>query len=702
MDRSRVDHGSRFGDRRDPGHRERDAASAGVSSDDTAGAAPARARFRSVSDRTAYRVALGLVLLPIVIETVRAGRSGWVPARDAAPTVFRAEFALGLHPTLVGMYTDASHWTGIPTYFPGAWQLYWMWVPIKLLGTSWGPLVAMALLNGLWVCLAGWFVQRRLGRRAAVGALTLLAALLYVLTPALSVSPVPMVMVLPPFAAFCFGVWALAAGDDGVLPALALVASFLLLDHLVLVLLVPVLLAFGIASWAVGLIVERRRDRPDWSAKRRTAVRALAGAVVVTVVLWSPALAQQLVGDSGNLGNLVRASGSQPGATMSFWDGLRRWLDLFTPPDFWSRASREHSYLVSQGPPPAPLAVVGAVLVLVSAVTVLAVAACRRRDRPALAAVALAGVSFVAVWVNLERAIGPDGPHPAYVQTSWVVAMFITFALGYGTVRLAPPVLRRAALPAAFGCLLVVTVLNLPHANVPSGVTSASDENIEISRQLDPRLVDALRGRGVVAVGRRGFGGYRFMASSVVALHDAGIPICIDGTPQFEPSPVENCRTRRPDIEIRFDFFDPLHDEIDGWDFVASQSLATPAELREYRRLTRTITAAVDRVEDSGEPLRPTPEFVDLIRQRTGGRLDLGTPEAIAFLNAAPSGRPMHSGAGRRTFASFIDLVIDEAGDAPGVRAFDLPVARSEVLQWARLRKRIQGHSVVVRSRVTG
>lgn len=219
-----------------------------------------------------------LAVLPIVVQMVRAGLSGWIPAKDAAPTAPRAKFALGFPPTLVGMYTDASTWIGVPTYFPGAWQLYWMALPIRVLGSTWGTLVAMAVLNVCWVCLAGWFVRRRLGDRAAIGALALVAVLMFALTPALLVSPVPMVMVLPPFAAFCFG-------------------------------------------------------------------------------------------DSGNIGNLIRAGGAQPAAKMSYWDGLQRWLELFMFPDFSLRASREHSALATRGASLSTTAVIVAGAVLVVAVT---------------------------------------------------------------------------------------------------------------------------------------------------------------------------------------------------------------------------------------------------------------------------------------------------------------------------------------------
>ncbi|HET8929946.1 MAG TPA: hypothetical protein VFN21_04740 [Acidimicrobiales bacterium] len=650
---------------------------------------------------------MGVAVLPIVVEMVRAGVTGWVPARDAAPTVLRAKVALGLPPTLLGMYTDASTWIGVPTYFPGAWHLYWMALPIRLLGTSWGPLVAMALLNVLWVCLAGWFVRRRLGDRAAIGALALMAVLMFTLSPALLVSPVPMVMVLPAFAAFCFGVWALAAGDDGVLPALALVTSFLLLDHLVLTMLVPVILVAGVTLWAGGLLLERRRNLQAWRERSRGIRRSLAGATVVTVVLWLPAVAQQLFGDSGNLGNLFRAGRTQPAATMSYTDGLSRWLDLFTYPDFWLRASREHSYLVSGGPAPSTAAVVVAGAVLVVAVVLLGVAAFRRRDRPACTVLVLAFVGLTAVWFNLERAVSANGPHPAYVQSSWVVAMFVTFGLAYAAVRTVPEGPRRLALPGAFGCLALFTALNLPHANVGTGVTSASDLELRLASQMNPLVVDALRDRSMVAVGKGAFGMYPVSAAAVVALNDAGIPVCTENIPQFGPSRIPECGTRHPEVEIRVDPLRPLDADSDGWELIAQVSPLSPAEWKRFQRLSREITTAVDRFQATGEPLKPTPEFVRVAEAATDGKLDLGTPEAIAFLNVTGPGKLMHSDVGRGMIATFVangERMIDDYGgaDADGVNVFDLGVPREELFEWARFRGEVWGNSLAVRARPTG
>lgn len=126
--------------------------------------------------------------------------------------------------------------------------------------------------------------------------------------------------------------------------------------------------------------------------------------------------------------------------------------------------------------------------------------------------------------------------------------MFVTFGLAYAAVRTLPDRLKRLALSGAFGCLLFFTVSNPPRANVGTGVTSASDVDLRLASQVNPRVVDALRGRGVVAVGQGAFGMYPVSASAVLALNDAGIPVCVQNIPQFEPSPIPEC-ARHPDCD---------------------------------------------------------------------------------------------------------------------------------------------------------
>lgn len=653
-------------------------------------------------DRLVYLSVAVLGVVPIVVAVVRQGVTGWIPALDAAPTVVRAKFALGTSPTLVGMYTDSSRYADGATYFPAAWQLYWLWSPVRLFGTTWGPLIGMGLLNIAWLLLAGWFVKRRLGYRAGAAALVFAALLNWVLSPGLLVSPVPMVMVLPAFVAFIFGSWALAAGDEGVFPLLAVVANFLILDHLVLTILVPAIGFVALGCWAGGLVLQwRSRQGDTWPDRRRRAVRAAAGALGVTVVMWLPVVVQQVTHSPGNLTNLWRAGGSQPDAVLSVADAVRKWLSLFVAPDFWLRPSRTSSYLLSNAPPPSTAALAVAGLGIGGLWALLAFGALRRRDRATLSAVLLAAVGSIAACASIIRAVGPTrNPFAAYIQSSWVVAMFVTFALGYGVVRAAPIRVRGWAPGALVAVALVVAVANLPHAVVNHGVTVASDEVIERSRVLNALMLDAVADGDSVAVRAGGYGAYPYTAAAIVALDDAGIRFCASAIGQFQPSPIPGCG-QSPDVshEIRFVRGDGTGDAGNGWRVLGTATSFTVAERSELARLTSRVSSAAD---DDG--IGFSPAFRELVDTED----DLADIRAIVaddtILN--PPGGLMSTPHGRQRLATIVQMaegvvLAHPRSDYPDdVSPVQIPgIERRELVRWADLTPRsvAQTGSVLIR-----
>ncbi len=656
-------------------------------------------------ERLVYRLVAVLGVLPIVVEVVRSGLSGWIPVQDAAPTVLRAKFAIGFSPTLVGMFTDSSRYAGATTYFPGPWQLYWLWAPVRLLGTTWGPLVGMGLLNVVWLLLAGWFVKRRLGYRAGAAALVFASVLNWVLSPALLVSPVPMVMVLPAFTAFCFGVWALASGDEGVLPLLSVVANFLLLDHLVLSALVPVIGIVGLGCWIVGVVLDRRADPAVWPGRRRRMLRSIAGAWGVALVMWLPALVQQFTHHPGNLVNLWRAGRSQPDAVLSLGDAAVKFLSLFTAPNFWLRPSRTTSYLLSSAPQPSAAAL-SVVCLLGAALWLFGVRrAWRRRDRPALAGLVLAVAAFGAACITITRAVGPVlNPARGYVQSCWVVAMFITFALGYALSRSIPSPVREFRFPVLVGVAVLVAALNLPHAAVTFGVTSASDPTIRRSRLLAAAVLDAVDGDGVVAVRAGGPGSYPYTAATIVALNDAGIPMCADRIPQFEPSPMPTCRGFHTDNEVRFVRGELPQSNNDGWRVLATESPLTDAEKSELAAAAERIEAAVDHVAATGRKIAFAPELVAYVNRTKSLAFLRSTVNDEAKLN--PPGGLMSSAAGRKMLARSVDvgeLVVGysrQHSQALEVDPFHVPgITNAELTRWAHLQTRTSSDtfSVLIR-----
>ena len=310
---------------------------------------PKAAWYRN--DRFLYRLVAALTVAPILIAAVRDGLHGWVSTMDEAHTVISAKYALSFHPWLLGIYTDGSVWIHTAAFFAGPWWLWWISIALRVFGPVWGPLLAIAGLNALWILLAGWCVQRRLGPRAAMGALIFLGALTWALGTSAFHSPSGQVMIVPVFAAFCFVAWALAAGDEGVLWAFALITNFIVLDEVVLLRVVPVIAAVAVALWAFGLFRHRRLADPTWPQMRRRSLRALISAGVITVIMWVPSLVQEFTHHPGNLTNLWRIYGARPQVASVWGDAYGVLASFFTSPPFWLRGSRSSNLLMYSVPP---------------------------------------------------------------------------------------------------------------------------------------------------------------------------------------------------------------------------------------------------------------------------------------------------------------------------------------------------------------
>ena len=110
------------------------------------------------------------------------------------------------------MQAAAATRSGFEVHFPGPWQLYVLALPTRLLGNVWGPLVAMGLLNTVWILLTAWLLYRRLPPAQALTGLLGLSGLLWALGSGFVVTPIPMDMVMIPFALLCISAWSVVDG----------------------------------------------------------------------------------------------------------------------------------------------------------------------------------------------------------------------------------------------------------------------------------------------------------------------------------------------------------------------------------------------------------------------------------------------------------------------------------------------------------
>jgi hypothetical protein len=655
------------------------------------GGAPKRPRWAR-DDRFWYRVVAALTVAPIIIVTVRDGLGGWVPTFDEAHTVLRARYSLGFHPGLLGIYTDASNWIDSATYFPGPWWLWWMALPIRVLGSTWGPLVSIAVLNACWFLLAGWCVARRLGHRAAMGALVFLGALTWALGTSALHSASGQVMIVPVFAACCFIAWALAAGDEGVLPALALVTNFILLDEVVLVRLLPPIVATAAVIWVIGLVRTRSRAPRQWPRIRSRSIRAVLWSVLISAIMWIPSIVQQFTDDPGNLTNLwrvARATPTQSGVWGRAFDVL---VAFFIRPPFWLRGSRT-SNLLFYDPSPGGIVRLVTATALIAATVWLTRSAIRRRDRPALSALALGAVTFAAAWYNLAYPPTPTGvpTYIGYYLSTWAVAMFVTFTLAYALIRTIPDRVPRARTLIAVGCALALAVANLPHANFASGTYAATDEMIATAHAVDPVVVEALRDQGRVKIAAPNVYTSPNVAALAVALADADIPFCVEGVAQWSDLPVSGCPAGSTDVTVEFVSAPARTADIDPRaEVIADHDPLTDAEHGELDGLTEKVRAALGSVSRL-EPTEAYRRFIAVAIPPGATRRGLLHPSFLDDPSAI-----IDSTGTRTQFAGVLANVHTLSGPR-GVMLVHLPdVPDADLLRWADLEGRRSSRSLVV------
>ncbi len=488
--------------------------------------------------RAGFRLAQLLVLVPVWVAAYRDGKKGWYPTLDAATTTLRARDVLEGHFPLIGMWTSVSTKVGTPTYFPGATELYLLSVPVHLFGDAWGPLIAMAAINSAWLVLAGWLLRRRLGYLGATWALVALGLLVWTMGSEALIDVAPMQMITLPFALFLIAVWSVADRDLAVIPLLVFVANFLLLNHLVLTLLVPVIGLCAPVALFIVLRAERRRAPDLWPATRRTLLVQLVIGAAITVVLWLPTLIQQFTNSPGNLTNLYNASRVDLARTVDLTHALDVVVTMLAQPPFWFRNTFNTPLTTT---PLSPLQMVFGV-VFIAGLGYLAVLAARRRDRLVVTALAITAVALIAATWNILNAPTDFGFRRGYFRSLWGTMMFVWMTVALAVVRALPrrtlDAVRssRVTLACGVAATAVVALLAVPHQDPGKGTNGSGDASVALAQKLNNRGIVALRDRGQVQVAAGGdFSSYALSSSLILALDTYGVDVCVPKVmvPQF-------------------------------------------------------------------------------------------------------------------------------------------------------------------------
>lgn len=504
------------------------------------GADDARPTVRDPAEspnRTILVIASIATIIPYYWAVVRDVRNGFYPTMDVAATVVRARDVFSSHPPLIGMWSSGSSWAGGEIHFPGALQLYLLAGPTKLFGNSWGPLLTMATLNVFWVMLAVWLVRRRFGTNAALIALLFVTMFMWSIGSENLIDPRPMEMVTIPFLCFLFIVWVVASGEIDALPALAAVANFLFLDHLVLSLQIPVI---GMCA-ALGVILYIRRTRSssvdDRGPRNRRLRRRLVQTLVITFVMWLPSLIAEIRSWPGNLSTLVRATGEHRDAVDSWIVGYNVPVRLMTERPFWFRG-RLHDPDFAHGLDTLTKSDVIGGIVLLALVGVLTITAYRRRDVPTLALFTVVGVGFVVSVVTVVQSPAVWGFLP-YLRSVWGLAAFVWFALAFGAWRLFGSSVRAYLASAAGIGAVVFCILGLSFANYGAATDMGNGPSAETMVDL---VVPQLTGRGKVMVSTApDFLSHRYHSALLLGLNTAGVHYCVDKSAAMQYGDFHDC-----------------------------------------------------------------------------------------------------------------------------------------------------------------
>jgi len=344
------------------------------------GTATVARALRAASVRGLPVLATGLAAaVPVIVSTVNAVRAGWEPDGDDGIILTRALDVFTAHSPLVGQYSEAGRVTGQIVHSPGP-LLYWLLaIPVRLGGPA-SAAIAMGVLNTLCV-IAVVALARRRGGVWLMFAVSIGIALMCQSLAAEVFHDVwnPSAAMFP-FLLLIFLCWSLACGDLATLPAIALLASFVVQTHLAYLAPTAALVAIGLAGvGAIRLVPWLRARRSRLAPGRSHAWRWVLGAIVVLAICWSGPAIDEIEHSPGNLSLIVTTvhdRGSTLGSAAG-WNsvvravGVRPWF-LYVPRSEWDRKRDVRSS-------PSGGETVSAIVLLVLLALVAAVAALRRR-----------------------------------------------------------------------------------------------------------------------------------------------------------------------------------------------------------------------------------------------------------------------------------------------------------------------------------
>lgn len=519
---------------------------------------PVRLRDLAPAARVVAAVAALLLLVPVGASVGRAVADGWVPSNDEALIVLRARDVLGPDPPLVGQPSTAGQYASDhPARHPGPIEFYLLAGPVRLLGPTWGTLLTVAAVTAASVLLTAWVALRRAGPAVGLGAVVLVALVLWSSGTALLTDPISSNAGALPLVAGTALAWALWLDDRRLWPLAAVVWSYTAQQHLAILGPAGVVAAWGVLG---AVVATARRGREP--GRLRSSAAWAAAAVGVALVCWLPPLIDQAVG-TGNLRYILGFGGSEERATLGVDDGLRAVGRVLGWPPFLLRRDVDGGALIA---PYDTVTTVGALVGLAVLVGLAALAGGRLLARRGTAGgdgaregpgpdvgaaavgppaplgprlvLALTGLLLAAIGV-VTTANVPDSFEQIRVnfyRWAWPTAVAATGSLAWAVLpalaRRARVVVARPVGGPAVAALVVVALL--------AGATAAGDGDMDQRRDDRIHAFEVEAAAGVLAavdhhrpvhLVTRGSAAFLALTPALaVALEDAGLDVRIDVT----------------------------------------------------------------------------------------------------------------------------------------------------------------------------
>jgi hypothetical protein len=458
---------------------------------ETATGAPGRTvyRLRDLDRRgrlVAAVFAISLALAPVLAFIQTA--PDWMATGDQAHMAVRAlDVGTRRTPVTGQPSTSASYVDDARVTHPGPLHFYLMALPVRLLGVNYGMLVVSLFITGSSVLIAAWAVFRQLGPRGGMVAAIALGAITFTTGAGSLMNPVSSNIAGYPLLCSMVLLWCLLCGDIRIVPLTAVVLTFAAQQHLSS--LPTIVVATGLVGLVLMVRVWRRRSDPE---VRRAVIRPARWALLFGVVLWSPVILQQLLGDTPNLSAMVEFSQSNDRPTVGFERALWQMTNVLGWPPALGQQNIDGFWFLAE---PSLLRWITAVAVLALA---LVVGLRSRHSSPRRAALAVMTV-FLVLAALMNGSSVPKGMEEGrlpFYHWAWPLSFFVVMGLGLALIsaveRLRVSNLRWIPAAAVSLAALLVAVPAIVNPSIDRRSNKLDAAGTRLDRQHYDELVDGI------------------------------------------------------------------------------------------------------------------------------------------------------------------------------------------------------------------